>query len=158
MLSLGFLCFPWTSCVATGLHVFPLDFMCFHWTSCVATGLRVFPLDFLCFHWTSCVSTGLRVFPLDFVCFHWTSCVSTGLHVFSRGNACFSQPTLLGINVGLTIKPLDQPTATFLSACRVCKQLFRLPTLSLRVKTAKAVLLQVHRILVYNDERSVWER
>ncbi len=25
--------------------------------------------------------------------------------------ACFSQPTLLGINVGLTIEPLAQPTA-----------------------------------------------
>ena len=27
-----------------------------------------------------------------------------------------------------------------------------------RFKTAKAVLLQVHRILVYNDEHSAWER
>ena len=27
-----------------------------------------------------------------------------------------------------------------------------------RFKTAKAVLLQVHRILVYNDEYSAWER
>jgi len=27
-----------------------------------------------------------------------------------------------------------------------------------RFKTAKAVLLQVHRILVYNDERRAWER
>ena len=26
--------------------------------------------------------------------------------------ACFSQPTLLGINVGLTIEPLAQPTVT----------------------------------------------
>ena len=26
--------------------------------------------------------------------------------------ACFSQPTLLGIDVGLTIEPLAQPTVT----------------------------------------------
>ena len=127
---------------------------------CRETALRLtdFSLGILCFHAITCAFAGFLVFPLDFMCFHWTSCVSTGLRVFSSGNACFSQPTLLGINVGLTIEPLDQPTATCLSACRVCKQLFRLPTLSLRVKTAKAVLLQVYRILVHTDERSVWER
>ena len=32
------------------------------------------------------------------------------------------------------------------------------PYTSWHFKTAKAVLLQVHRILVYNDERSAWER
>ena len=36
--------------------------------------------------------------------------------------ACFSQPTLLGINVGLTIEPLAQATATSTQAlCLVCR-------------------------------------
>ena len=37
--------------------------------------------------------------------------VGTGRDLSLRGGA-FSQPTLLGINVGLTIEPLAQATAT----------------------------------------------
>jgi len=49
------------------------------------------------------------------VCDYWLATYGTS----SAWVAGFSQPTLLGINVGLTIEPLAQPTVTTQALCPV---------------------------------------